>query len=92
MSLEGEYACGSELSDVSDEDIDKQPNVESESPPKELNTNSICKKCIPCVMKLLYKYNFHTSAFTNLYLVYKYILESLFRITKITPVLIIFII
>lgn len=25
-------------------------------------------------MKLLYKYNFHTSAFTNLHLVYKYIL------------------
>lgn len=25
-------------------------------------------------MKLLYKYNFHTSVFTNLYLVYKYIL------------------
>jgi len=74
-SLEGEYACGSELSDVPDENIDKQPNVESESPPKKLNTNSICKNCIPCVMKLLYKHNFHTSAFTNLYLVYKYILR-----------------
>lgn len=61
--LEGEYACESELSDVSDENIDKQPNVESESPQKKLNTNSICKKCIPCVMELLYKYNFHTPTF-----------------------------
>ena len=37
-----------------------------------------CKKCFGCCYSLLYDRNFHTSAFSNLFLVYEYLLTLSF--------------
>lgn len=33
-----------------------------------------CDECISCVFKFLQKYNLHSAAYSNLYILYKYIL------------------
>ncbi|KAL4090876.1 hypothetical protein QTP88_025638 [Uroleucon formosanum] len=79
-SLEGEIKFNdSEESEVIDEDDNLYKNqtmtdIPKYSPKPNKYKNSTCSKCMPSVMKLLYKYNFHTAAFTNLYLAYKFIL------------------
>ncbi|XP_022160557.1 uncharacterized protein LOC111026735 [Myzus persicae] len=79
-SLEGEIKFDdSEESEVTDEDDNLYKNqtmtdIPKYSPKPNEYKNSTCSKCMPCVMKLFYKYNFHTAAFTNLFLAYKFIL------------------
>jgi transcriptional antiterminator len=79
-SHEGEIKFDdSEESEVTDENDNLYKNqtmtdVPKYSPKPNEYKNSTCSKCILCVMKLLYKYNFHTAAFTNLYMTYKFIL------------------
>lgn len=72
-SLEGEIKFDdSEESDVTDDDDailnenQMTTHVPEYSPRPNEWKNSTCSKCIPCVMKLSYKYYFHTAAFTNL--------------------------
>lgn len=73
-SLEGEIKFDdSEESEVTDEDDNLYKNQTMTDAPKyspkpNEYKNSTCSKCMPCVMKLLYKYNFYTATFTNLVL------------------------
>ncbi|KAL4083479.1 hypothetical protein QTP88_028795 [Uroleucon formosanum] len=79
INFSASYDMVSKSLEVTDEDDNLYKNqtmtdIPKYSPKPKKYKNSTCSKCMPCVMKLLYKYNFHTAAFTNLYLAYKFIL------------------
>ena len=43
---------------------------------KEIHcVSGLCQKCLPCVLLLLHKYNWHCISFTNLYVAYKDVLS-----------------
>ncbi|KAL4084660.1 hypothetical protein QTP88_027587 [Uroleucon formosanum] len=62
-----------EVKKLSENDED-QKNQDEEDDFNSSNSENECKYCLPCVFRLLHKYNFHSSAYTNLYLTYKLIL------------------
>ncbi|KAL4154036.1 hypothetical protein QTP88_001869 [Uroleucon formosanum] len=62
-----------EVKKLSENDED-QKNQDEEDDFNSSNSENECKYCLPCVFRLLHKYNFHSSTYTNLYLTYKLIL------------------
>ena len=40
----------------------------------ETSKSTDCGKCVPCIFKFLRRYNLHSAAYTNLYILYKYVL------------------
>ena len=55
-----------------EEEIGDDDDVESST------TQPACKKCFGCCFSLLYERNFHTSAYSNIFLVYEYLLTLSF--------------
>ena len=67
------------MNDVSDEDseIDEE-NELNEKSPQDGKCKGECKKCMKCCYKMLHKYSLHSSAFSNLFLAYEYLLTLSF--------------
>ena len=72
-------AIGDGLNDVSDEDseIDEE-NELNEKSPQDGKCKGECKKCMKCCYKMLHMYSLHSSAFSNLFLAYEYLLTLSF--------------
>jgi len=43
---------------------------------------SACKRCLKCCYRVLYRYSLHSSAFSNLYIAYQYLLTQSFSLVS----------
>lgn len=68
-------SSSSESSDDEDDDEVNEAKVYRNTTPHNNQTNNHeCAGCIHCCLLILYKYNLHSLAYTNLYIAYKYLL------------------
>jgi len=58
-----------ELTDEENEDL-----IESDTICTEKGKGKACQNCIRCVYAVLHKYNLHSSAYSHIYMVYKFVL------------------
>jgi len=58
-----------ELTDEENEDL-----IESDTICTEKGKGKACQNCIRCVYAVLHKYNLHSSAYSHIYMAYKFVL------------------